>query len=209
MDKNSQVEFVDFFGIPGSGKSYHANIISKERNLEDYYRYLFSKKGNFLFKIFVHFRLGNILAPVETNQLMKLYEPFLNNNNHFGFPVSLKNYVHQIIYLIFVKKRMKKNNKSSLFDEGILHHIIAIEVEFLVPHEVSVKAYDISEHFNTENIYINSSVENAFNRIKERNRKYSSMDYLDDEKLNLFLEAYKESCDRFSEEMMVEVIEND
>jgi hypothetical protein len=51
---------IEYYGMPGSGKSYIASSEAKKNNILNFEEVLFSKKGLLFFRLFVHFNFGYI-----------------------------------------------------------------------------------------------------------------------------------------------------
>ncbi|MFJ6971842.1 MAG: hypothetical protein ACIRZ4_07185 [Limosilactobacillus mucosae] len=208
-------KIIEIFGIPGSGKTYYTEKIIKDNpQYFDFSKYLFSRTGNLYFKIFVHLRLSYLYEYKLTKQVITIMKPYLKNENVFGFNVKLINYVYQLIYLYHVKKKYLNKNVDVIFDEGIVHHLIGIEAEFNVPHDILISVYNILNSIDlkkqTQNIFIDVPINTAFKRIRMRNRKFSSMDYLNDTKLMTFLKNYHLACIKYGNDLPeVKLIKND
>lgn len=203
-------DIVEIFGIPGSGKTFYAKSFAEKNDYRLFLYYLFSNKWNLLFKIFVHCKLSYLIGHRINKILLKIYKPFFKNENQFGFNVKLKNYIYQLVYLYLFEKYFTKKHIRIVYDEGIIHHLIGIEAEFDIDHSVSLKAYQALNTYPTTKIFISTNVKTAKERIKFRNRKFSSMDYLSEDLLEQFLTRYNDVCNQFLTEIDgVKIINND
>lgn len=205
------MNFIEMFGIPGSGKSFYAEKIASEKEIPSYTDFSNSLFNKGYLKIFVHLRLSNAVEPDMSKQIFKLYSPYQKNKNQFGFNVNLETYLHQLMYTYHIQKKMAKNDKKMVFDEGVLHRIIAIESEFCVPHTVSSTALRyLSDTYDMKYFFVRCNYKTAYLRVLNRNRKNAPMDFLRNEDLEKFLKVYDKVCLKFSSELTkVTVIEND
>lgn len=201
---------IELFGIPGSGKSYYIKkMIDNDPKYLNVTTYLFSKYGNLKFKIFVHGRLSFFYEHEITNKVINLFRPYLGKENIFGFDVKLIIYIYQLIYIYHFKRLYKSKPKILVFDEGIVHRLISIETEFDIPHDIMMQAYYLLIDSNVKNIFIDVPTQLAFKRIHIRNRNITSMDFLSDEELRIFLDRYRKVCmDYFRDLKEVELVEN-
>lgn len=211
------MDFIELFGVPGSGKSFYTKKIASESKLLSYIDFSNNFINKICFKAFVRLRLSSIIEPKASKQVFKLYSPYKKKKNIFGFKdrfnldVKLETYLQQLIYVYHVQKKLIKKNKKMVFDEGILHRIIAIESEFGVPHSVSITALRyLTSNFDVEYLFIHCDCKTACSRVVDRNRNQTALDFLRGKNLEKFIDSYDKVCVKFSEELTkVKVIEND
>lgn len=198
------------FGIPGSGKSYISSLYANKENCILYEKLLFSKKYNVAFKIYVHLGLGKILEKGLYCKILHFLGDQVKNKHRYNFGITPKKYVQQICYFKTIQRKYQNKHTSVVFDEGTLHHFVALIAEFGIKIE-NIEFILPSLLSGDETVYyVRTSIEKAYSRIKNRKRRYSKMDYLGDDALLDFLRSYLQVCNKVYEELdNVKVIEND
>ena len=179
----------ELFGMPGSGKTTYCKKIEKNLkicNVMNFYKE--NIFGKIYFKLWLKFFYIN-------NNLKNKYlyiENILGNlqkyKNVIDERIDIKLYIKYILFVYFLEK---KNTRDIIFDEGIIHYCIALYAEFNVPFEKTDK---ILKYLNLESrrisIGIKCNIFTALNQIKERNRKQTPIDFLDELSLKSLLNRY-------------------
>ena len=182
---------VEYFGIPGSGKTYKANLYKgqlKEKgiNCQDISRHsgmslwlkVFYKLADYTICLLPKYReLAYKISVIESRESPK----FLNLTREYC--------IKDIVLSIFLHDMFKKSKNVVLNDEGILQRIATLSVIY------SIDIYELLE-FCKQNIlgvqhtFVDISTEDAYRNIKSRNRHVCQMDEMSDGTLYEYLEAF-------------------
>lgn len=187
---------VEYLGLPGSGKTYQANLYKKKIEGEgmpycDISRY----KGMALWlKVFYKVADYAILwIPKYRKQIKEYNKICIHCPQKSSFlSASISYYIKDIVLYSFVYDIFGNSNRIIINDEGMLHRLITLIVQFNPPIEKLLSLY-LSTNHGERRFYIGITVENAFKNIKNRNRKVCSMDELDDKTFLRLLHKYYET----------------
>ncbi|MGG5359052.1 MULTISPECIES: hypothetical protein [unclassified Enterococcus] len=190
---------IDIFGIPGSGKTYYSEVLEKEYNKKSFNYLKFEREtlaGKALHKLITNI---SIIFPRRKYQyLMKKY-------SHYGIynkKRKIKFYLDRIMYLNFLYRWFPKKIYMIL-DEGLLHTIATMQVDFLIEDEdirkVLQSIYTTMKRQGITPIYHYADVLIAEKAICVRNRHVCAIDELKGKELVLFLERYKHACELIGE----------
>ena len=189
---------VEFLGIPGSGKTYKANLYKKE--LEDKgvpYIDLSRWKGTpFWLKCFYKITdFAYIIVPRYRKLRKKIYSLSKHNYNKEPkyLPFSIDYCIQRIISSILVRDFFRFCKKISINDEGLMQWVVFLNVQY------EIEITDIllllkTMKSNSKTIFIDTPIETAFTNIKKRNRHICPMDEMDDEMLIGYLTDFRKSC---------------
>lgn len=195
---------VELFGSPGSGKTYAINEIHPGTRVKNN-----TTLGAFkeVLKAFVKCLLKftpyairvrhDILQVVKHGKYIYKYKP-----------VKISSYINNISMLAAVYKY----NKQDIFmDEGIIHRIIAMCINYDIDKSVTQQ---IIERINytledVKELYLYLPVNECLKSIIQRNRHECSIDELQGEQLNSFLTEYFTYCEYISEKFNYKKITRD
>lgn len=189
---------VEYFGIPGCGKTYQANLYKKELERKgiayiDLSRWkgtplwlkIFFKVTDKLFVIWPKYRnmrcrLRNLCKDVYSKK--KKYLPF-----------SVNYCIDRIISSVFLEDVFGNCNKIAINDEGLMQWVIFLNVQYGV--EISDILLYI-EPFNCQAsmTFIDTHISNALDNIRKRNRHICPMDEMEDMALKGYLEDFYSAC---------------
>lgn len=184
---------IEFFGIPGAGKSFYCNKINEKKQ---YKNIMFFYKENFygkiLFHLFIYF--GMIISKFNKIYifLKDILGKDLNNTNIISNKKNMTIYLKYIIFIYF----LEKNRTNIIIDEGIVHFCMVLYAEYNVSKEKCIQIleyFDSQKYKDNRKVYgIECNITTSLERIKKRNRKRAPMDFLEDKELEELLNKYNE-----------------
>ncbi len=188
---------IEYLGMPGSGKTFRLNqykqkIVDKGVPFLDVSRY---SGMSILAKLFYKIADLLILVIPKYRLKMKHYKegcttiPFDSNKEAAFLNTSFDCCIKDIVLAIFIHDVFKKSNWIVLNDEGLLHRITMVIVLYGVDLNRIMEVYHREKH-HVETIFVDTSVENAFLNIRNRNRHVCGFDEMDDEMLYGYLNLY-------------------
>lgn len=186
----------ELFGLPGSGKSYCCDIISKKKiakNIMNYYKENFF--GKVIFHLFLKFFILNIKLRKKYKEVIEILGETSNYINLVNPNVKIELYIKYMIFIYFIENLYKIN---IIIDEGIIHYCMVLYAEFSVEKN---KINKIISAFNIEDkniIGLNCEKEIAIKQMKKRNRKRTAIDFLGKDELSNILDRYLEIYNYFS-----------
>lgn len=182
---------IELFGLPGSGKSFLCDKIQElgyAKNIMKFY------KENFIGKVIFHLFLNCFTI---NKKLKKLYNDSLkiigntaNYKNQINSSIPINLYVKYMVYIFFLENNIKKN---IIIDEGIMHYSMALHAEYdleLEKIEEIIKLYEVK---SKQTYCLKCDKDIILMQIKKRNRKNTSIDFLEENELNNILEKYSKA----------------
>lgn len=189
---------VEYLGIPGSGKTYQANLYKQElRQRGEHFIDLSRWKGMpIILKIFYKLTDKTFLwIPKYRKQRTRLRELCKNayEVSPKYLPFSVNYCIDRIISSVFLQDVFGGHKTVAINDEGLMQWVVFLSIQYGVP--INEILATLSPFYpNCETIYIVSPVETAFSNIKKRNRHVCPMDEMKDDRLVKYLEEFESAC---------------
>lgn len=198
LDKTNIFMIVEYFGIPGCGKTYQANIYKKELKRQGLsYIDLSRWKGMPLWlKIFYKFLdISLILLP----KYRKLYNQFhllckdSYDKKPAYLPFSVDYCIGRIVCSIFLQDVFSRSKKILINDEGLMQWVVFFNIQYNISTD-SILSILEPLNKNCRTIFIDTTINAAFENIKKRNRHVCEMDKMEDSQLMKYLIEYDKVC---------------
>ena len=130
---------IEFLGIPGSGKTYHANLLKQQMKNEgtkyiDISRY---KGTPLLLKVLYKvYDFAILVLPKYRKQFWKYKKICLDSQEEPNYiPLSLDSCIKDIVLYSLVYDLFRFSKKVIVNDEGQLHRLVFLAVQFNVSFE--------------------------------------------------------------------------
>src|SRR5574344_1971974 len=165
---------VEFFGIPGSGKTYQASLYKARLQKQGaaYFDLSRKKETSIFLKIFYKI-LDKTLRywPSYKRMYLSLQDIYKKGGleNPKYLPFSVDYCVNRILQSLFLWKVCGKSAKIFFNDEGLFQWIAFFVVQYAVPLEKIIEALKLSNH-NVQVQFVDVFEEKAFLNIKKRDR---------------------------------------
>lgn len=189
---------VEFFGIPGCGKTYCANKYKEKLKKEGVPYFDFSRCHSSPFFI----KLTNILFDIAvrflpkyrkiTKEYLKLYDK-KKKSVPKHLPFSINYCISRITASLFLHNLFAKTKIQIINDEGMIQWICFLSIQY----EISIDSIlNIQSPFGNGicNWFVEKSVNQSMENIKKRNRHDCEMDNLDNYSLQSYLEDFYLAC---------------
>ena len=191
---------VEFFGIPGSGKTFLANKIVAETNNKKYQivNLIDKSRTSIFYKIM--FRVLFFFAKREKQYCSNVKKIQSTLSAYQTVPakynkVFIDRYVNKIAFYLYLYERLEKKGKIYLFDEGIYQQVVNMMVNYGVSQKDALCVIKIvSENF-FRRVFFECDIETSFLSMKKRNRHVCFIDDLNEEDLKVFLSQYEVCCE--------------
>ena len=198
---------VEYFGIPGGGKTYHANLYKKQ--MEEAGRPFFDisrHKGTPLWlKLLYKLADCAIYILPKYKKQIDLYNDICKNCEK---DISrLKSRIHNIVFFSLVYDVVSKIKRTIINDEGQIHWILSLYANNKCPLEEVLKVYSQNKH-NVILRCVKTTTDVAFKNIRKRNRQVCYVDKLNDSALRNYLSSFEDSCDILIKHLKTEIIYN-
>lgn len=190
---------VDFYGIPGSGKTYTSyNIVNylklnklKSINILDKSRY------NLAYKLF--FKTWRVLLK-RSDEFKKIKsEIIIILGNISGIKPQYSDsdldcYVIKLAIQILEYNRFSKRNTIYIYDEGLFQIVATMAINFSLSKKKIHELADYIVAIHNISLYIDVPVQIAFDSFRKRDRHDCYIDEFADEKLLEFLKKNEDIC---------------
>lgn len=188
---------VEFFGVPGSGKTYYAHLY-KESLKQNKKRYIdISRYNGMPFWLKVFYKLADYvikILPRYRKQVAEYKEVCRECPREALFiPFSLDYCIKDIVLYSFANTFFRHSRRIIINDEGQLHRLIFLIVQFNCSIDLALEIYLSHKHDGTIR-YVQTSSKQAFQNIKNRNRKVCPMDEMDDILLKNYINTFEKVC---------------
>ncbi len=189
---------VEYFGIPGSGKTFQASLF-KERLWQEGIKYIdISRYSGMPLWLKVFYKLADyaiLVLPKYRKQIAEYKAACKDCPKDPAFvPFTLDYCIKDIVLYSFVNDIFRRSEKTFVNDEGRLHRVVFLIVQFNCPFEPVFGIY-LSHKHNETIRYVHTSSEQAFQNIKNRNRKVCPMDEMDDKLLKEYIGTFEVVCE--------------
>lgn len=190
---------VEFFGVPGAGKTYLANKAAKKfrgegkkcENVTD------KSRTEFFFKL--RFKISSALIRFSGGYKRKLVYLKKLTEEYREIPAKYNDcfiidYLKAIALMDCLYAKYGKKKGIYIFDEGICQQAANMIVNYGVTPEIAGKAIESCEN-SGDKIYLETDLDTALSSVKERNRRVCFIDNLEGDTLRGFLISYTEACE--------------
>lgn len=193
---------IEFFGPPGTGKTY---LIEKLRNMD---RETISKKATNPILLFL--KKASRFSPISIKYKYQIKQIIKSKNLISKYHDTSLNSMIDSIVLVATAYKIKPKDDIVL-DEGLVHRIISLGVNYNLPNESVIKIISLFQNLllNRRVISITLEKTSIIESIKQRNRKISKMDFFEDGVLVDFIEHYIELCQVVTDHFNFEEITRD
>lgn len=190
--------YIEYLGIPGSGKTYHAakykKLLKEEgKNFLDVSR---QKDMSLWLKVFYKLAENVLLLFPKYRKQAKEYENIcrdcLDKPNYLPFTLSYC--IKDIVLASLLHDVFDSKNRIFLNDEGQLQRIVFLVVQYDVPLDEILSVYNKYKG-NVKTLYVKTDVVTALANIKNRNRHVCPMDEMDDKTLMLYITSFYHACE--------------
>lgn len=189
---------IEFLGIPGSGKTYYANELKKSLKSKGSVLGDFSRchSSPFIIKLIniVLDKLQLIIPKYRKirKKIRKLCRDKKNTTPKY-LPFSQAYCINRILAALFLRELFDKTEIQIINDEGLLQWVCFLCVQY----DISLDAIlDILPPFNRNTLiyYVDTSINQAIENIKMRNRHDCEMDFMDERMLKNYIEEFFAIC---------------
>ncbi len=198
---------IEFVGLPGSGKSYYADILKqhfksrkiKTININDISRTKFYGKA---IRIFLY-KIVNLHPKLRfyKHKLKALFEGFTPENLYNIYP-SIDKCLNTISVFIYLYNKLFALKDVYLFDEGVFHYIVKMSSNFNLDEKKVIELInEIIPLLDKENIVVYNyiSQQNCKIELKKRDRHVCLFDELKGSDLDSIIKKYYEICNIISD----------
>ena len=190
---------IEYYGIPGCGKTYQTNLYKQQLSQEGKQYIDISRYSGMPLWLKVFYKIADyaiLVLPKYRRQIAEYRKACKNCSKEPAFvPFSLKYCIQDIVLYSLVYDVFGKFERFVINDEGRLHRVISLIVQFNPPFEEIMSIYN--DNFHGEKCsYVRTSVETAFSNIKKRNRNICPMDEMDDKSLKAYMLTFYNVCEK-------------
>lgn len=190
---------VEYFGIPGCGKTYQAVLYKQQLNSKGK-RYIdISRYSGMPLWLKVFYKLADytiLILPKYRKQIAKYREVCKGALKEPAFvPLSLNNCINDIVLYSLIYDVFGRLGRIVVNDEGQLHRVIFLNVQFGVALDNLIPIYHSFRHREFCR-YVKTTSEIAIQNIKRRNRRACIMDELKDETLRDYIKSFEGGCSK-------------
>lgn len=188
---------IEFYGIPGSGKSFYANQYKQKLSEEGKAYIDLSRHSGMSIWLKFFYKIADCVVcvlPKYRKEFKHLQEACIGcSKEPVYLPLSLKYCIEDIVLSLFLYDIFRRVKCIVINDEGLLQRIATFAVNYNVDLCKLLFACDIKRR-NIDNVFINLPVSAAFDNIKKRNRHVCPMDELSENTLIAYLHAFDDAC---------------
>ena len=195
---------IEFYGLPGSGKSYLIRQLNGNKPIGMMTE---SKFRAFLIRIA---KKAAILAPdslLLRNRIKNLLHGV--SDKPVFFERSKQYYLNNLTMLAFGYRW--SGNRNIYMDEGIIHRLTSMAVNYDLSVDLLLGLLDLFQEYlkPIKVFYLDVGIEECLESIQKRNRHEFEMDALSGEKLFYFLSNYQKYFDAINRKYKYEVVTRD
>ena len=195
---------LEFFGLPGVGKSYLGMQIERELNSNGERCISIVERSRTSFHWKLWYKLAHLFVSVtptykeKVNSLISITKEYEARLPIYNVPaVRIVNYIKQIAFLDYIYSKLALKSTLYIFDEGIIQQIANMIVNYQLDKDTLGKMLAKLENGFTV-VYMSWSIEKILDSIKQRNRHVCYIDELTGAKLEDFLSCYLNACELLS-----------
>lgn len=189
---------VEYFGVPGSGKTYHTNLYKEQLKYGGKKYIDISRYSAMPLWLKLLYKLADytiLILPKYRKEITEYKEVCKSCRRESTFvPFSLDYCIKDIVLYSLVYDVFRHFGRIVVNDEGQLHRVIFLVVQFNCSLEEALGIYKSHKHNETVR-YIKTPSELAFRNIKKRNRKICPMDEMDDNFLMDYIKTFEKVCE--------------
>lgn len=195
---------IDLFGLPGTGKSTIAKELYIEFKKREIDVYFFNKNEYLKDEKFEKRRLFDYIKLLKVKNIIFFIQFVLIKKEKDIFRQGMKEKIWKKLRLVMLYDKLTQKsdeNKICIVDQGIIQDFSDYYININVKHEFVRKYLNCFLKSNNKYIYVycDLEVENAIDRIKNRNRKLYNFDLLKEQELKIFLEKEYEKFKIFED----------
>lgn len=196
---------VEYFGIPGSGKTYRANLF-KEKLKREGIKYIdISRYRSMPIWLKVFYKLADyaiVILPKYRKQIAEYSEICKSCTDEPAFvPFSLRYCIKDIVLYSLVNEVFCHFGKTVVNDEGQLHRALSLVVQYGCSLAQVLDIYLSHRHDGIVR-YVRTSAESAYKNIKKRNRKVCPMDEMNDKILMEYTKIFEKVCEEAADKYL-------
>ena len=188
---------VEYYGIPGSGKTYLANLYKEQLKQEGKKFIDISRHSGMPLWLKTFYKFADyiiLILPKYRWQISAYIEVCKDSIKEPDFlPLSKQYCIRDIVIYSLVYDVFSHLNRITLNDEGQLHRVLFLSVQFRVPLEYLMPVYQTFRHEGSCR-YVKTTSGKAIQNIKHRNRKVCEMDEMKEEVLRDYIKAFEGVC---------------
>ena len=185
---------IELNGLPGSGKSFFANKIREEMQMERRKAINFSTvEKKFLAKVIYKIFANGLFFLLGKEHIAKSIEQkYTEKESKYRTGISVKSYLTRIVYLKYLYRLGVKSKRILILDEGMVQVLCAIYAEYCLDSGDIRKLFEyISEpDHGIIRIMYQFPIDQSIKSIRLRNRKVCGIDELNDGELREMLSEY-------------------
>jgi len=203
--------FIEFLGLPGSGKTYFSNSVKEKMKLKntDVLNVTELTRSKLIYKIIAKILLFTARSGLffkslrkDIRQIVCRYDTDAAYNT-----CRIWSYVDDITVQVLFKRVFKKKNTVYILDEGICQKLVNIIVNYGVSDEDTDRLSAVLAPYTDRTFFLCMETKDAFDSIRKRNRHVCIMDELNDDDLRVFLQKYYQACIRLSDSFQADRID--
>ena len=203
--------FIEFIGLPGSGKTYFCGQIDNELSKKSIKscNLIELSRSRFFYKLF--FKSLRAYAKINgrtrrlSRRLEELLAPYRGIRAKYN-ECFIDSYISDICTLVILKNLLGKSKRVFLLDEGLFQRAVTMAVNYNLCKSDIIKLLSVLKRYTDSTVYIKISCEDSLRSVRQRNRHVCAMDNLNDEELKSFLKKYYASCEYISERFHLTVL---
>lgn len=196
---------VEYFGIPGGGKTFQANLYKKELKSKGLAFWDISRhKGTPLY-MKVLYKIADVMIYVlpKYRRQIYLYREICRDCKK---DVSrLDGRIHNIVLFLLVYDMIGSINRIIINDEGQLHWILSLCANNGCPVDRILSVY-LSDRHSVVCRCVDVTVDTAFHNIRQRNRHVCYIDEMRDEALIEYLSSFYKTNKEIIKQIDTEII---
>lgn len=198
--------YIEFLGIPGSGKTFHANLL-KTTLTEKGDKFLdVSRQKIMLLWLKIFYKLAETIL-IKLPKYRRQTKEYIKachgcSEQPVYLPFTLKYCIKDIVLASLLHDIFRSKRIVYINDEGQLQRIVFLIVQYNVPFDMIMPIYAKYKD-DVKTLYIQTAPDKAFENIKSRNRHVCPMDEMEDEKLKAYLEDFFNCCEKLNNENLI------
>lgn len=191
--------YIEFLGIPGCGKTYHAGIYKLQLIKEGKKIIDLSRQKTMPFWLKLFYKLAELCLlklPKYRRMTQEYAEACKECTDKPSFlPFSLQYCIKDIVLASLLHDIFRNKNIIFISDEGQLQRMVFLILQYEVSYDKVMSIYNKYRDSNIRTIYIRNDVETSIKNIRLRNRHVCPMDELKEDKLTMYLNSFYSICE--------------